>query len=126
MIEALAWAFWGRRMLKGLQYVPRVIVTDETRRCGAARRELLHDIERRQSQYLNNRAETWHSPTRPRERRMRWCKSSERAKAFPSAHAFSHGHVQPGRHPLAADTNRAIRTEAFNVRRQDTSVRNAA
>jgi transposase-like protein len=47
-----------RRLLKGLQYVPRVIVTDKLRSYGVARRQLLPGVEHRQSRYLNNRART--------------------------------------------------------------------
>jgi putative transposase len=49
-----------KRLLKGLQYVPRVIVTDKLRSYGAAKRQVLPDVEHRQSQYLNNRAENSH------------------------------------------------------------------
>jgi transposase-like protein len=47
-----------RRLLQGLQYVPRVIVTDQLRSYGVAQRKLLPNAEHRQSRYLNNRAET--------------------------------------------------------------------
>lgn len=57
-----------KRLLRGLQYVPRVIVTDKLRSYGAATREVLADVEHRQSRYLNNRAEHSHRPTRRRER----------------------------------------------------------
>ena len=46
-----------RRLLKGLQYVPRVIVTDKLKSYGVAHREFLPRVEHRQSRYLNNRAE---------------------------------------------------------------------
>jgi putative transposase len=59
-----------RRLLKGLQYVPRVIVTDKVRSYGVAQRQLLPKIEHRQSRYLNNCAENSHRPTRRRERQM--------------------------------------------------------
>ena len=59
-----------RRLLKGLQYVPRVIVTDKLRSYGAAQRQILPAVEHRQSRYLNNRAENSHRPTRRRERQM--------------------------------------------------------
>src|SRR5215472_11846869 len=42
-----------RRLLKGLQYVPRVIVTDKLRSYGVAQRQLLPSVEHRQSRYLN-------------------------------------------------------------------------
>ena len=57
-----------KRHLKGLQYVPRVIVTDKLRSCGVAQRHLLPGVEHRQSRYLNNRAENSHRPRRRRER----------------------------------------------------------
>jgi putative transposase len=115
-----------RRLLKGLQYVPRVIVTDKLRSYGVAQRKLLPNAEHRQSRYLNNRAENSHRPTRRRERPMQRFKSPEQANDFPSAHAFIYGHFHPRRHLLAASTHRALRTEAFNVWQQDTCVRNAA
>ena len=49
-----------RRRLKGVDYVPRVIVTDKLRSYGVAKRHLLPDVEQRQSRYLNNRAENSH------------------------------------------------------------------
>ena len=54
-----------KRLLKGLQYVPRVLVTDKLRSYGVAQRQLLTGVEHRQSRYLNNRAENSHRPTRP-------------------------------------------------------------
>jgi putative transposase len=59
-----------RKLLKGLTYVPRVIITDKLKSYGAARRERLPGVEHRQHRYLNNRAEHSHQPTRQRERRM--------------------------------------------------------
>jgi hypothetical protein len=47
-----------RKLLKGLTYVPRVIVTDRLKSYSAAKRELLPSVEHRQHRYLNNRAET--------------------------------------------------------------------
>jgi transposase-like protein len=38
-----------RRLLRGLQYVPRVIVTDKLRSYGVAQRDLLPKVERRQA-----------------------------------------------------------------------------
>ena len=55
-----------RKLLKGLTYVPRVIVTDKLKSYGAAKREILPGVEHRQHRYLNNRGEfpSAHSPTR--------------------------------------------------------------
>src|ERR1700739_2854733 len=96
-----------RRLLKGLQYVPRVIVTDKLRSYGVAQRQLLPSVEHRQSRYLNNRAENSHRPTRRRERQMQRFKSSPQARRFLSAHAFIYGHFHPRRHRMAADHYRA-------------------
>jgi putative transposase len=46
-----------RKLLKGLQYVPRVIITDKLKSYGAAKREILPGVEHRQHKGLNNRAE---------------------------------------------------------------------
>jgi putative transposase len=59
-----------RKQLKGLTYVPRVIVTDKLASYGAAKRESLPIVEHRQHRYLNNRVENSHQPTRQRERRV--------------------------------------------------------
>jgi putative transposase len=49
-----------RKLLKGLTYVPRVIVTDTLRSDGAAKQELVPGVEHCQHRYLNNRAEHSH------------------------------------------------------------------
>ena len=109
-----------KRLLKGLQYAPRVIVTDKLRSYGVAQRQLLPGIEHRQSQDLNNRAENSHRPTRRRERQMQRFKSSEQAQNFLSAHSFIYGHFHPRRHRLAADIYRAIRLDAFKIWHHET------
>jgi putative transposase len=43
-----------RRLLNGLQYGPRVIVTDKPRSYGVAHRQLLPKVEHRQSRYLTH------------------------------------------------------------------------
>jgi IS1 family transposase len=65
-----------RKLLKGLQYVPRVMITDKLARYAAAKREIMASVEHRQHKGLNNRAERSHQPTRQRERTMRRFKSS--------------------------------------------------
>jgi putative transposase len=109
-----------------LQYEPRVIVTDKLRSYGVAQRQMLPGVEHRQSRYLNNRAENSHRPTRRRERQMQRFKTSRHAQDFLSAHAFIYGHFRPLRHQLAAPDYHDIRSQAFNVWRQETSAQNAA
>jgi len=106
-----------KRLLKGLRYVPRVLVTDKLPSYGAAQRELLPDVEHRQSRYLNHRAENSHRPTRRRERQM---------QRFLSAHAFIYGHFHPRRHRTAARTYRSARAIAFRIWKEETSPRRAA
>ena len=43
-----------RKLLKGLQYVPRVIITDKLRSYSAAKDEVLRSVEHRQHKRLNN------------------------------------------------------------------------
>ena len=114
------------RLLQGLQYLPRVIVTDKLRSYGVAQRHLLPGVEHRQSRYLNNRAENSHRPTRWRERQMQRFKSPDQAQHFLSAHAFIHGHLHLRRHRMAATAYRTIRSEAFNAWQQETCVQRAA
>src|SRR5260370_22891879 len=74
-----------RKLLKGLQYVPRVIITDKLKSYGEAKREILPGVENRQHKGLNNRAENSHQPTRLREKKMRRFKSAKQAQRFLSA-----------------------------------------
>lgn len=60
-----------RKLLKKQGFAPRVLVTDKLKSYGAAKRELLPDVEHRQHKGLNNPCENSHQPTRMRERRMR-------------------------------------------------------
>jgi putative transposase len=74
-----------RKLLKGLQDVPRVIIPEKLRSYGAAKREILPAVEHRQHKRLNNRAENSHQPTRLREKKMRRFKSAKHAQRFLSA-----------------------------------------
>ena len=107
-----------RKLLKGLQYVSRVLVTDKLKSYAAAKREILPGVEHRQSKYLNNRAEVSHQPTRRRERQMQRFKSARHAQRFLSAHSRIHNHFQLRRHRLTADQHRAARDAAFRVWRE--------
>jgi putative transposase len=115
-----------KRVLAGLHYEPRVIVTDKLRSYGAAQPQMLPAVEHWQSRYLNNRAENSHRPKRRRERQMQRFKSPQQAQDFLSARAFIYGHFRPHRHQLAAPDYRKIRSDAFNVWHQETITQNAA
>ena len=50
-----------RKLLKGLQYTPTVILTDKLKSYAAAKRKILRDVAHRQSRYLNNCTEVSYS-----------------------------------------------------------------
>src|SRR5918998_2326641 len=55
-----------RKLLKGCEYVPRVLITDKLGSYEAAKKEVLPSVEHRRHKRLNNRAENSHQPTRQR------------------------------------------------------------
>ncbi len=72
-----------RKLLKGLRYVPSVIITDKLKSYSAAKAEVMPSVEHLQQKYQNNRAENSHQPTRLREKVMRRFKSAGHAGAIP-------------------------------------------
>jgi len=106
-----------RKLLNGLQYAPRVIVTDKLKSDAAAKRKILPGVEHRQRRYLNNHAEVSHQPTRRRERQMQRFKSAGQAQRFLSTHGRIHNHFQLCRHRLSAVDHCAVRDEAFRMGR---------
>jgi putative transposase len=108
-----------RKLLKGLRYAPRVLVTDKLKSYGVAKREIMPGVEHRQSRYLNNRAEVSHQPTRRRERQMQRFKSARHAHCFLSAHSRIHNLFQLRRHRIPATKYRSARdrASALGVRR---------
>src|SRR5262245_34873081 len=104
-----------RKLLKGLTYVPRVIVTDKLQSYGAAKRELLPGVEHRQQRYLNNRAENSHQPTRQRDRRMQRFKAPGHAQRFLSAYDPIAQHSRPRRHRFSAPDYRQEMKNRFRI-----------
>jgi putative transposase len=104
-----------RKLLKGLSYVPRVLITDKLKNYGAAQREILPGVEHRQHRYLNNRAENSHQPTRQRERRMQRFKSPGHAQRFLSAYGPIAQHFRPRRHRFAAPAYRQELKKRFQI-----------
>ena len=97
-----------RKLLKGLRYDPRVIVTDKLSSYVTAHEEIMPEVEHTRGGRLNNRAENSHQPTRERERRMRCFKSIRHAQRFLSVHAQVSNHFHPCRHRLRACHYREI------------------
>lgn len=60
-----------RKLLRGLRYVPRAIMTDKLKSYSAAKAEVLPSVEHLEQKYQNNRADNSHQPTRLREKVMR-------------------------------------------------------
>jgi putative transposase len=117
---------FSRKLLKGLQYVPRVVITDKLRSYGAAKREILPGVEHRQSRYLNNRCENSHRPTRQRERRMQGFKSAGHAQRFLSAFGPIFQHFRPRRHLLSAAESRDKMRNRFESWAEITGTKRAA
>ena len=109
-----------RKLLKGLQYVPRVIVTDGLSSYQVAHREMVPSVQHRRSKYLNNRAENSHQPTRQRERAMKRFKSVRHAQRFLSAFSGISAHFRPRRHRLSATQWRTEIDQRFAVWREVT------
>ena len=83
-----------RKLLKTVQYVPRVIITDKLRSYGVAKAEVLPSVEHLQQKYQNNRAENSHQATRLRERVMRRFKSARYDQRFLSAFGIISSHFR--------------------------------
>jgi putative transposase len=102
-----------RKLLKGLQYVPRVIITDQLGSYRAAKQEIMPSVEHYQDKGLNNRAENSHQPTRLRERVMRRFKSAGHVQRFLSAFGIISSHFRPGRHLYTAIGYREVMRSRF-------------
>ena len=108
------------KLLKGLRYVPHMIVTDKLGSYGAARREVLPSVRHVQDRWQNNRAEVSHQPTRQRERQMRRFKSMGQAQRFLSSHGAINNLFRLCRHGLKAEHFRLLRCRAFAAWREVT------
>jgi putative transposase len=103
-----------RKLLKGLRYVPRVIITDKLKSYSAAKAEVMPGVEHRQHKY-HNRAENSHQPTRLREKIMRKFKSAGHAQRFLSAFGIITSFFRVGRHLYRASGYRDVMNSRFAV-----------
>jgi putative transposase len=115
-----------RKLFKGLTDVPRVLITDQLKSYGAAKRELLPSVEHRQHRSLNNRAENSHQLTRQRERRMQGFKSPGQAQRFLAAYGPIAQHFRPRRHLLPALVYHQEMQQRFHTWQELTGVPTAA
>ena len=114
-----------RKLLKGLRYVPRVLVTDKLASYRVAHREVWPSVTHRRSKYLN-RAENSHQPTRQRERAVKRFTSPRHAQRFLSAFSHISPHFRPRRHLQSATGWRHEMAERFTVCNQITRVSTTA
>jgi putative transposase len=124
--DAKAATRFFRKLLTGLEYVPRVLITDKLGSYGVAHRRLTPSVEHRQSKYLNNRAENSHQPTRQRERAMKRFTSPGHAQRFLSAFSGISPHFRPGRHRLDAEEYRREMADRFTTWNEVTGTATAA
>jgi putative transposase len=115
-----------RKLLKGCEYVPRVLITDKLGSYEAAKKDVMPSVEHRRHRRLNNRCENSHQPTRQRERTMRRFKSPGHAQRFLSAFGPIREHFCPRRCRLKAEEYRRERTRRMEVWSEVTSLQIAA
>ena len=111
-----------RKLLKGLSYVPRVMITDKLKSYAAAKVQIMPGVEHRQHKGLNNRAELSHQPTRQRERQMRRFKSPRQVQRFLSTHGPINNVFRCHRNRISALQYRSVRTQAFSLWNEVTHV----
>jgi putative transposase len=104
-----------RKLLKGLQYVPRVIITDKLRSYSSAKKKILKEVEHRSHKRLNNQIEVAHQPTRLREKQMRKFKSPPQAQRFLSAFGVVKNIFKVGLYKLKATARREKVRDAFTL-----------
>jgi putative transposase len=120
--DAKAATRFFRKLLTGLRFVPRVLVTDKLASYGVAHRRLIRSVEHRRSKYLNNRAENSHQPTRARERAMKRFRAAGSTQRFLSAFSAISPHFRPRRHRLTAAQYRHEMTTRFTTWNQVTGL----
>jgi putative transposase len=107
-----------RKLLKGQDTTPRVMVTDKLRSYSAAKADLMPGVEHRSHKGLNNRAENSHVPVRRRERRMMRFKSARQCQRFVSTHGQIANLFLLHRKHLTAADHRQLRAHAISTWRE--------
>jgi putative transposase len=102
-----------KRLLTGMKYKPKRIVTNGLRSYGVAMCEVLHNVRHRTSRYLNNHAENSHRSTRRRERQIQRFKSPRLAQRFLPAHSMIYSHFRLRRHLMTTTQYQHARAEAL-------------
>lgn len=103
-----------RKLLKGLRCDPALIITDKSRSY-TAKEEVLPSVGHYQGNWLNNRVENSHQPTRLRDGVMRRFKSAGHAQRFLSALGIITTLFRVGRHHYTAPGYRKVMKLRFAV-----------
>ena len=111
-----------RRLMKRTGSVAMRIITDKLRSYGAAKRELLPDLDHWSHKGLNNRAENSHLPFRKRERVMQGHRSPGGLQRFVSIHSAVRNCFSVPARRRAALTIRYHRMEALRTWRVAASI----
>ncbi len=90
------------RLLKKQCFAPKRMITDKLRSYGAARRQVMPNVEHRSHKGLNNRAENSHVPLRKRENAMQGFRSSRGLQRFVSIFSGLRNHFVPSHHQHSA------------------------
>jgi putative transposase len=102
-----------RKLLKGLRYVPRVIITDKLRSYTAARADVMASIERIQQKYQNNRAENSQSTNKVARASNETLQVRRPRERFLSAFGIITSHFRPERHLCTACVYRQMMKRGF-------------
>lgn len=101
------------RLLKKQGTAPKRMITDKLRSYGAARRQVMPNIEHRSHKGLNNRAENSHVPLRKRERMMQGFRSPGSLQRFASVFSALRNLFVPPRSQRSAFQYRVYRLQAI-------------
>jgi len=101
------------RLLKKQGIAPKRIITDKLRSYGAARRQIMPNVEHRSHKGLNNRAENSHLPFRKRERTRQGFRSIGSLQHFVSIFSAVRNHFVPVRSNRSAAHTRSLRKDAM-------------
>ena len=113
-----------RKLLKKQGRLSRRLITHKLRSYAAACRTVMPSTVHYTDQYVNNRAEVSHQPTRQRERQMRRFKSPAHLQHFGSGHGVVHNLFRGGRHLLRGAPQPAPKPSLCRVGRGDVRLLN--
>ena len=102
-----------KKMLKGCQYVPRVVVTDKLHSYNKPIKALLPNTDHRKHKRLNNRVKNAHQPSRKREKQMVKFKDPPSANRFLAVHGQVRNLFSLGRYNNTANVRRIKLKEAL-------------